>query len=176
MRLRIQFEAELFAARPAAAVVMIEAAGPASSTIEFGPGISSEIFHDYYGNTGRRLHLPGGIVKVEYDAIVEYLPETFDGPTDADPDLMTVPAKDLIYTFRVVLSRSAYRVEIYRAVLLQCGERLRAHPSFAHYCANAISFDDFALIWLFADACSWAGSSDPVAAVLEHDRTAMIED
>jgi len=98
MRLRIQFEAELFAARPAAAVVMIEAAGPSSSTIEFAPGISSEVFRDYYGNTGRRLHLPGGIVTVNYDAIVEYFPETFHGTADVDLDLMTVPAEGLIYT------------------------------------------------------------------------------
>ena len=98
MRLRIQFDAELFAARPAAAVVMIEAAAPTSSTVTFGPEIPSEVIHDFYGNTCRRLHLPGGLIRVEYDASVDYAPAPVDGIDDVDADLMTIPAEDLIYT------------------------------------------------------------------------------
>ena len=87
MRLRIQFEAELFAARPSVAVVMIEAAGPTSSSIAFEPGIPAETIQDFYGNTARRLQLPGGLVRVEYDAIVEYVPTEVDGIDDVDADL-----------------------------------------------------------------------------------------
>lgn len=98
MRLSIKFEAEIFAARPAPAIVMIEAMGAESSTITFGDDTNSEDVRDIYGNVGRRLMLPGGLINVHYEASVPYVPGPVGLVAEVDTDLLTVPAEHLIFT------------------------------------------------------------------------------
>src|SRR5262249_12921714 len=51
----------------------------------------------------------------------------------------------------------------------------RAHPAFADHGAHAVTFDDLALIRLFADAGGRTGGGDSVIAVFQHNRAAVIE-
>ena len=64
---------------------------------------------------------------------------------------------------RVELRRAADRVQVDGAVLLQRGERLRAHAALADHRAHAVALDDLALIRLFANARRRTGGGDAPA-------------
>jgi hypothetical protein len=55
---------------------------------------------------------------------------------------------------RVELSGAANRVQIHGTGILQRGERLRTHPTFADHGAYAISLDHVRLVRLFAKCSS----------------------
>jgi transglutaminase-like putative cysteine protease len=62
-----------------------------SASWEAEPSLSMHTFRDLYGNTCRRLTMPGGALTVRFDAVVE-VPDELD---EYDPDAVITPVEDL---------------------------------------------------------------------------------
>ncbi|BDI28822.1 hypothetical protein CCAX7_008730 [Capsulimonas corticalis] len=104
MKIKIHFECELQLAAAAPTILQLEAAdipgaqNIESSSLKIEPDVQTEEFLDIYKNPCRRLLMPAGDVRIEYNSVVE-LPDkrgAFIEPTE--PDILHLPTDMLTYT------------------------------------------------------------------------------
>ena len=105
MKLAIHVEAVLTLPEATPSTLQIEAPtldGGAQtveqSALSLTPFAEAEPFHDFYGNPCRRLLLPQGDVRVEYDALVSIPELRASLLKSAETDILHLPTDTLLYT------------------------------------------------------------------------------